>query len=67
MKKGDVPLEPHVEQQLEELGCVDLLVGIPSYNNADTIAPRRAGGRGRARQVLPTPIGGDRQLRRRLR
>lgn len=38
MKKGDVPLEPHVEQQLEELGHVDLLVGIPSYNNADTIA-----------------------------
>ena len=38
MKTGDVPLEPHVEQQLEELGRVDLLVGIPSYNTADTIA-----------------------------
>ncbi len=38
MNQGDVPLEPHVEQQLEELGRVDLLVGIPSYNNADTIA-----------------------------
>jgi glycosyltransferase involved in cell wall biosynthesis len=25
-------------QQLEDLGTVDLLVGIPSYNNADTIA-----------------------------
>ena len=38
MKKGDVPLEPHVVRQLEDLGTVDLLVGIPSYNNADTIA-----------------------------
>ncbi len=38
MKTGDVPLEPLVEQRLEELGRVDLLVGIPSYNNADTIA-----------------------------
>ncbi|MEE8218824.1 MAG: glycosyltransferase [Vicinamibacteria bacterium] len=38
MNQGDVPLEPHVEQRLEELGRVDLLVGIPSYNNADTIA-----------------------------
>ncbi len=37
MKKGDVPLEPHVLRQLEELGTIDLLVGIPSYNNADTI------------------------------
>ncbi len=38
MNQEDVPLEPHVEQRLEELGRVDLLVGIPSYNNADTIA-----------------------------
>jgi glycosyltransferase involved in cell wall biosynthesis len=37
MKKEDVPLEPHVMRQLEDLGSVDLLVGIPSYNNADTI------------------------------
>jgi hypothetical protein len=37
MKRG-VPLEPHVEARLRELGNVDLLVGIPSYNNADTIA-----------------------------
>lgn len=37
MKKGDVPLEPHVLRQLEELGTIDLLVGIPSYNNAHTI------------------------------
>jgi glycosyltransferase involved in cell wall biosynthesis len=38
MKKTDVPLESHVRKHLEELGGVDLLVGIPSYNNADTIA-----------------------------
>jgi glycosyltransferase involved in cell wall biosynthesis len=38
MKRNDVPLEPHVRKRLEELGTVDLLVGIPSYNNADTIA-----------------------------
>ena len=37
MKKGKVPLEPHVRKQLEDLGSVELLVGIPSYNNADTI------------------------------
>jgi glycosyltransferase involved in cell wall biosynthesis len=37
MKKGNVPLEPHVKQRLEDLGSVELLVGIPSYNNADTI------------------------------
>jgi glycosyltransferase involved in cell wall biosynthesis len=35
--KKDVPLEPHVEERLRDLGTVDLLVGIPSYNNADTI------------------------------
>ena len=38
MTKGVVPLEPHVSKRLEEVGSVDLLVGIPSYNNADTIA-----------------------------
>jgi glycosyltransferase involved in cell wall biosynthesis len=37
MKKSDVPLEPHVKKRLEDLGSVELLVGIPSYNNADTI------------------------------
>ncbi len=37
MKKGGVPLEPHVKKRLEDLGSVELLVGIPSYNNADTI------------------------------
>ena len=36
--KKDVPLEPHVKERLKELGEVELLVGIPSYNNADTIA-----------------------------
>jgi hypothetical protein len=32
-----VPLEPRVEQTIRELGEVDLLVGIPSFNNARTI------------------------------
>jgi len=36
--KKEVPLEPRVVERLGELGTVDLLVGIPSYNNADTIA-----------------------------
>jgi glycosyltransferase involved in cell wall biosynthesis len=35
--KKDVPLEPHVIERLREVGDVELLVGIPSYNNADTI------------------------------
>ena len=33
----DVPLEPHVAERLEQLGTVELLVGIPSYNNSNTI------------------------------
>jgi glucosylglycerate synthase len=32
-----VALEPQVEAQIQELGEVDLLLGIPSFNNADTI------------------------------
>jgi hypothetical protein len=32
-----VPLQPAVERRLQELGEVDLLVGIPSFNNARTI------------------------------
>ncbi len=32
-----VPLDPAVESRLAELGEIDLLVGIPSYNNARTI------------------------------
>jgi len=31
------PLEPQVEDRLREIGAADLLVGIPSYNNARTI------------------------------
>jgi glycosyltransferase involved in cell wall biosynthesis len=38
VKKRQVPLEPRVKERLRELGSVDLLVGIPSYNNADTIS-----------------------------
>jgi hypothetical protein len=32
-----VPFEPRVEQLIRELGEVDVLVGIPSFNNARTI------------------------------
>jgi glycosyltransferase involved in cell wall biosynthesis len=32
-----VPLDPRVAERLRELGPVELVVGIPSYNNADTI------------------------------
>ncbi|HEY8231666.1 MAG TPA: glycosyltransferase [Vicinamibacteria bacterium] len=31
------PLDPGVEQRLREIGAADVLVGIPSYNNARTI------------------------------
>ena len=31
------PLEPGVEERLREIGAADVLVGIPSYNNARTI------------------------------
>lgn len=31
------PLQPEVQSRLREVGEVDLLVGIPSYNNASTI------------------------------
>ncbi|HSD49158.1 MAG TPA: glycosyltransferase, partial [Actinomycetota bacterium] len=33
-----VPLDPTVAERVRELGAADLLVGIPSYNNARTIA-----------------------------
>jgi hypothetical protein len=33
----ELPLDPRVAERLQELGSVDLLVGIPSYNNAATI------------------------------
>jgi glucosylglycerate synthase len=32
-----VPLEPRVEERIRELGQVDLVVGIPSFNNAGTV------------------------------
>jgi len=31
-------LDPRVQKRIEEIGEADILVGIPSYNNADTIA-----------------------------
>jgi glycosyltransferase involved in cell wall biosynthesis len=33
----DVPLSPAVQERLRELGHVDLVVGIPSFNNARTV------------------------------
>lgn len=33
----ELPLDPAVAERLQQLGTVDLLVGIPSYNNAATI------------------------------
>lgn len=36
--KAKVPLPPEVERALRDIGQVDLLVGIPSYNNAGTIS-----------------------------
>jgi glycosyltransferase involved in cell wall biosynthesis len=36
--RKEVPLDPRVGERLAELGTAELLVGIPSYNNADTIA-----------------------------
>lgn len=35
---NQVPLQPEVEARLRELGEIDLLVGVPSFNNARTIA-----------------------------
>ena len=32
-----VPLEPRVVERVHELGSAELVVGIPSYNNARTI------------------------------
>jgi glycosyltransferase involved in cell wall biosynthesis len=36
--RKEVPLDPRVGERLAEVGTAELLVGIPSYNNADTIA-----------------------------
>jgi hypothetical protein len=33
----DTALRPHLQKRLEEIGEADLLVGIPCYNNEDTI------------------------------
>src|SRR4029078_7968197 len=32
------PLPAPTEAQLQDIGSVEILVGIPSYNNADTVA-----------------------------
>ena len=37
MTTAEIPLTPETGSQLREIGEVDLLVGIPSYNNATTI------------------------------
>ena len=34
---AQVPLPPDVEARLAEIGTAELLVGIPSFNNARTI------------------------------
>ncbi|MHB1192185.1 MAG: glycosyltransferase [Longimicrobiales bacterium] len=64
---GGVPLDPRVEQQLRELGEADLVVGIPSFNNARTIGHVvRAAGAGLAkhfpdlRAVIVNSDGGSR-------
>ena len=31
-------LDPEVIKRCEEIGCADIVVGIPSFRNADTIA-----------------------------
>lgn len=38
MRSATVPLTPETEERITEIGETDILVGIPSYNNADTIA-----------------------------
>lgn len=62
-----VPLDPRVEEQLREMGGADLVVGIPSYNNARTIGHVvRAAGAGLAkhfpdrRAVIVNSDGGSR-------
>ena len=37
MPSTGVPLDPEVESKVEDIAETDILVGIPSYNNADTI------------------------------
>ena len=38
MGKSRTVLDPEVIRRCEEMGCADILVGIPSFRNADTIA-----------------------------
>src|ERR1044071_1646004 len=38
MSTGLTPLTAPTEAQLQDIGSVEILVGIPSYNNADTVA-----------------------------
>jgi hypothetical protein len=35
---GEMTFDPSVQKRIEEIGEADILVGIPSYKNADTIA-----------------------------
>src|SRR5437764_13442036 len=37
MTAGETPLTPETETKVQEIGETDVLVGIPSYNNTDTI------------------------------
>ena len=61
-----VPLEPRVAERVRELGAAELVVGIPSYNNAATIGHVvRAVACGPG-QALPGAARGHRQLGRRL-
>ncbi len=38
MRRGDQPLAPDALERLRAIGRVDIVVGIPSYNNARTVA-----------------------------
>ena len=59
-------LTPAITAEIERLGRVDLVVGIPSFKNATTIGHVDARRAGRARPVLRRPAAAPRQLRRRL-
>src|SRR5215475_14377592 len=37
MSAAQTPLTPETDAQLQTIGSTDILVGIPSYNNADTV------------------------------
>ena len=38
MSTNLTPLTPQTEARIQEIGSAEVLVGIPSYNNADTVA-----------------------------